>query len=38
MVDVKHKLGVGLMELEVDGDTVRVPEVQGEGEMVEVEQ
>ena len=37
-VDVKHKLGVGLMELEVVGDTVRVPEVQGEGEMVEVEQ
>ncbi len=37
-VDVKHKLGVGLTDAVVDEDTVRVPEVQGEGLIVDVEQ
>jgi hypothetical protein len=37
-VDVKHKLGVGLTVVVVDEDTDLVPEVQGDGLIVEVEQ
>jgi len=37
-VEDKHKVGVGLIEVVVDKDPVRVPELQGEGVIDDEEQ